>query len=195
MSVHDTSFAALKITDAEQARLRDILARACGKPFGRFIPIEMGDCPECLFLPHNVQVTRIAENAARDVQIMFLSVDGNEKRPDGVDWFVIWSADESGLSRRNPEGLTHSFRDPASNSGDILSDLDIIRYVRHSLTTSGADVFYWHRAPGGINVWTNSVMVEQQNGFTRVISPELGAPYGQDDDQMSGGPMATCQMN
>jgi hypothetical protein len=177
-------FPTLIIPPLERKRLKKEFKGACRHIRGKFIPIAHGDDPGAMFYPQFLALAeRRAVNAQGDVEILLLTIDRKENRPDGTPWFVVWSTDDKALSRR--------FNKPAA----AITECDVIEYVEHSLRAQGqnADTFYPAPLSPALSFCTNGAMAEEEpDGHIRLMIPEPG--YIPDMQQMSGGPMSTNQM-
>lgn len=176
-------FPTLIIPEPERERLGEEFKGACSHARGKFIPITHGDNPAAMFYPQYLALAqRRAINASGDVEILLLTIDKKETRPDGTPWFVVWSTDDETLRRR--------FNKPA---GTPITECDVIGYVEHSLTAPGANDFYTSPISPPLSFCTNGAMAEEEpDGHIRLMIPEPG--YTPDMQQMSGGPMSTDQM-
>ncbi len=176
-------FPALKITDPERLRLSEIFSPRFSDQHTALIPIDPGNHDHKLFIPRHVEIFRRATNAPHDVDIALLRVNGHDTRPDGTPWFAVISAQDQAFVRRIGTASNHPVR---------LSD--IMDYVAHSLSTPGADVFYYQDLPKPETVWTNSVMAEEtSDGQFHITVPDLPAAPGQ-QMQMGHGTHPQWQM-
>lgn len=180
----DRIFPTLIIPEPERERLGEEFKGACSHTRGKFIPIAHGDNPAAMFYPQFLALAeRRAVNAQGDVEILLLTIDRKENRPDGTPWFVVWSTDDNALSRR--------FNKPAA----AITECDVIEYVEHSLRAQGqgADTFYPAPLSPALSFCTNGAMAEEKpDGHIHLMIPEPG--YIPDMQQMSGGPMDINQM-
>ncbi|MBN8521796.1 MAG: hypothetical protein J0L77_07875 [Alphaproteobacteria bacterium] len=176
-------FPALKITDPERMRLSAIFSPHFPDQHTALIPIDPGNRDDKLFIPRHVEIFRRATNAPHDVDIALLRVNGDEARPDGTPWFAVISAQDQAFMRRICTASNHPVR---------LSD--IMDYVAHSLSTPGADIFYYQDLPRPERVWTNSVMAEETpSGQYHITVPDLPAAP-QQQMQMGHGTHPQWQM-